>query len=392
MHQVQQCWVIGLPDKGLLERIRDYWRHSVYADRVHLRVFSQMDTLRHYVGLQTEVQLLIIDPDWRNEVETSLITNDDQGMTIVELDESSGRNQHLPSSGVAYAVTPYQPLSQLFEQLWILGLSIARISEDPIRAHTSPNDASVWTISSGGGGAGKTTIASHLTHYAQEMGLRVFYWNLDWIHEWDSPTLPTAMSGEARTREGSFSKLIYWLSRKDPSEAIEPDPYLFPMGSLPVETFDWRIRRNEWNELDGPTITKVLNWLKSIGRYDLIVVDTSPGHALADAAVSNSDQVVWVVTDDCSQIGKSELCWKHWGQDGQGLGASTMSRLQVIINRYMGSMLNSFTSPTTVHAYFPYIPQWKQRHRMDQGYGSEVFQAAFRDWIQAAAPWMHERF
>ncbi|WP_088547782.1 nucleotide-binding protein [Paenibacillus aquistagni] len=391
MHQVQQCWVIGLPDKALLERIRDYWKHSLYADRVHLRVFSQMDTLRHYVGLQTDVQLLIVDPEWKEEVHADLFEGGDgTSITVVEMDEAGSfwHEACVKESTASYRVTPYQPLSKLFEQLWGLGLSIAKISEDPMKDKQDAARTPIWTISSGGGGAGKTTIAAHLVQYASERGLRTFYWNMDWIHEWGHEAQsPRAHQADSQAYEGSFSKLIYWLSRKETLEAIPPDPYILPMEELRADTFDSNIRRSEWNELDHEAVTSILNWLSGLERYDLIVLDTSSNHLLAEAAVLVSDQVIWVLTDDCSQIRKSERCWKKWGNHTEG--RSIAGRMQIVVNRYMGAWMNSFTRESSVQAYLPYIPQWKQRQRMDQGGSSEVFQAAFRAWIQSAAHWMH---
>ncbi|MDK8182917.1 hypothetical protein [Paenibacillus sp. UMB4589-SE434] len=385
-HFGKQDWIMALPDKRLIDCIYDYWKHSVYADEVRLRVFSQLDTLQHYLTLQSDALLLVVAAGWLSELQQypdwTRIKN---AMQVVVMSEQlSAANATEPT------VTPYQPLSKLFEQLCSIaprdGSNLLRVvdQEGAVSSHTR-----VLTVCSAGGGSGKTTIAFHLARHASACGQRVFYWNLEMLQDWKS-LLDHPEAGDCSTNVNSFSKLLYHLrSAIEKPPSISVDSYTVEIPAIRATTFAYACRHEEWEVLDGNMFSMLLEWLTDTRRFDLIIIDTGVMNRCITAAQFKSQAIVYLLLDDFPLLSKTEQWMQQQGMEAPDWSAQVLPRTKFIVNRYMGAMLNRWNSQEVkISGFLPYIPSWKQLHRQEQWFSSAVFQAALEEWIGVHLPWL----
>ncbi|TVX91940.1 AAA family ATPase [Paenibacillus agilis] len=396
MRRLKQDWVVALPDKQLVERLIDYWKHSKYSEVLQLRVFSQWDTLWQYVKLQPECRLFVVDLDWLNQLEADVETSHILSkLNIFVLTDDPALLQR---EGVSSA-TPYQPLDKLFEQGLRQGSAAyeggSRYSSDSQDINqgqriSSSGACRVVTICSSGGGIGKTTLAFQIAHYAAEMGNKVFYWSLSAHAEWDLFTL-SSDKNPISFPTNSFSQLLYSLQRMRTSD-LDPSTYTVSIPILRADTFEANIPQAELDALTGERIEQVIHWLKSSKRYDIIVLDVDANLTRNKAAIQISDQLLWVIADDMVQMNKMERCFNYWQSEAPSCYEQLLMKGKIIVNRYMGVMLNRWQrNDLSVDCYLPYIPQWKQLHRPEQWFSSAVYQAALEELIHTHLPWLSRR-
>lgn len=382
---LKQDWVILISDKRLMERLNDYWRHSMYANQVQLRAFTQAETLHQYSLLQAKVDLIVIGSEWEQWLDSEQAKSiwPDTRRIVLKPDGTDSDE----------ALRLYQPLPLLFEQLWRAGHRIVHTKDaaaSPIKDFSGAASR-VISICSAGGGSGKTTVAFQLARYAAAYGLRVFYWNVGLYPEWtllypDPSTLPRTSN--------SFSQLLYYLRRESPAKRELPiDPFVVNIPALRADTLDSFIHAEEWEGFGKREYEAVLSWLKSSERYDLILVDIADGCSYLEAGLRLSDDIVWVMLDDLPHMNKTAHCWNGIKQADRASYAAICARMHLLLNRYMGVMHNrSIRTDVSIGGFLPYIPHWKQFHRAEQWFGSAVYQAAFEEWASSALPWIGGRF
>lgn len=374
-----QDWILALSDQQLAERFSEYWSSSTYAELIQLRVFTNLDALRHYSQLKPNATVFLVDSAWREllDYEGSPLFHEAAKVIVTE---------HEPND--ESEINAYQPLSHFFEQVWNRGSSdrMKHSQMNPFLMNRS-TDFKVVTVCSAGGGSGKTMTAFQIARYAAANGVRVFYWNLGYYPEWmllctDEAELPQASN--------SFSQLMYYLRNdKGFKRDIPVDSFTFHVAPLRADTFDPSSKHEEWKEFGEKELGDVLRWLEGTGRYDLVLIDTTDGIPYLDGVLRLSSDIVWLILDDLPHLNKTVQCWNRIKQEHRDAYSGICSRTHILVNRYMGSMLNRWWRPELpIRGYLPYIPYWKQFHRVEQWFGSAVFQTAFEEWAAASLPWL----
>lgn len=377
--EVKQDWVLALEDQHLAERFSEYWMNSKYADLVQLRVFTNLDTLRLYSQLKPDIGMFLVDSAWREllDYEGDPLFHGKARLVVTD-HEAKDENE----------INVYQPLSQLFEQVWDISSSDlllnAQVNSHLIHQHGS---FKVMSVCSAAGGSGKTTVAFQLARYAAANGLRVFYWNLGLYPEW---TLLYSDISELPRASNSFSQLMYYLrSNSGMKRDIPVDSFTVHIASLRADTFDPSIKHEEWKEFSRRELDAVVKWLEGTGRYDLVLIDTADGSLYLDDVLHLSDDIVWLILDDLPHLSKTVQCWNRIRQEHRDTYSTICSRTHLLVNRYLGSMHNRWWRPELpLRGFLPYIPHWKQFHRVEQWFGSAVFQTAFEEWAAASLPWL----
>lgn len=377
--EAKQDWILALSDQQLAERFSEYWINSTYADLVQLRVFTNIDTLRHYSKLKPDTTVFLVDSSWRELLDYEGHPLFPEAVKVI-VSEQEPKDE--------CEISIYQPLSQLFEVVWNRG-SHDTLDDSHINAPLSNRNSSfkVVSVCSAGGGSGKTMAAFQLARYAAANGLRVFYWNLGFYPEWmllytDATELPRASN--------SFSQLMYYL-RNDNSlkRDIPVDSFTIHVAPLRADTFDPSSKHEEWKELSERELGAVVKWLEGTGRYDLVLIDTADGSPCLDDVLHLSNDIVWLILDDLPHLSKTVQCWNRIRQEHRDSYSTICARTHLLVNRYLGSMHNRWWRPELpLRGYLPYIPHWKQFHRVEQWFGSAVFQTAFEEWAATSLPWL----
>lgn len=353
--------VVAHPHKRMLDAWTEYWKQSDYAEQLHLRVFTQADTLRRYLGLKPGIHMVVADP----EVLQEMSGEEMDGILIAAL----SAEERLDALPFPCAIeNPYQPLPQLFQSL----IERCRTEYEGAAFRADSRSCMLLGVSSLAGGAGKTTAALHLARYAAAKGKRVLLLNVDPVQEYallhDRPE-PAAIA--------PLAQLLYYL-RKDQAEGILPvEPYLLGVPDLEgVETFapdDWM---KEWEGIDGPLMRRLLRILRRSGRYDLVIAEGGFCRPAFAALWEEADRIVWLLQDDLPHVHKTELLFRQWERSGDAAVRTRIRRIALLVNRSMGMMANRWMHrDAPVTGYLPYIPKGVRKVYNIKGFlrGRRVF-------------------
>ncbi|UHA72044.1 nucleotide-binding protein [Paenibacillus sp. 481] len=394
--------VLALHDKRMLDSMTAYWKQSKYVDQLQLRVFSQVDTLQHYLRLQPGIALLVTQGD----VLDALEEEDVQDLSIMLLGERtdivSMKHRNHPQCSTELL---YQPLPHLLQKM----LERVGAPSEAERAGDGAGGASesaartgcsIIAVASACGGSGKTTAACQLARYAAEKGLRTFLLSVE-EHAGFHVLLP--QMGRANDHAPNhFSQLLYYLKRDlktsakqgegykikfdlqaegDKQQALAPESFVVSLPLLRADTFVSPASRAEWNMVDADLTRGLIRWLAESNRYDVIIIDSGAGHVRAEAAWEMAHHIVWLLNDDLAHLHNTLQLFNHWEQEHSDHYRQRMTRLKLIVNRYMGTMMNRWQhGDAAICGFLPYIPHWKQVHRPEQWFSSAVYQTALADW------------
>ncbi|QDM44050.1 ParA family protein [Paenibacillus thiaminolyticus] len=365
---MMKAWniVVAHTQKRVLDAWTEYWRQSDYAEQLHLRMFTQADTLRRYLGLKPGIHMVVADP----EVLQEMSEEEMDGILITVL-SAEGRIDAFP---LAHAVEiPYQPLPQLFQSL----IERCRTEYEGAAFGMESHSCMLLGISSLGGGAGKTAAALHLARHAAAKGKRVLLLNVDPVQEYallDARPEPAAIA--------PLAQLLYYLRKDQAGESLPLESYLLGVPDLEgADIFapaDWI---KEWEGIDGLLMRKLLRLLRQSGRHDLIIAEGGFNQPAFAALWEEADRIVWLLQDDLPHLHKTELLFRQWERSGDAAVRNRIRRLALLVNRYMGMMANRWMyRDAPITGYLPYIPSWKQMHRIDQWLQSAIYQSAVAEW------------
>lgn len=362
--------VIAHQQKRVLDGFTDYWKQSNYGESLHLRVFSQRDTLRHYLRLKPGIHMLVAEPEILQEV----TQEDVDGILVMVL---STEDRSMECAFPYIVENPYQPLSRLFRTIE------ERCHSHLLQVAVQPpaHDCRIVGITSAGGGAGKTTVAYHLAKHAAGIGKRIFLLNVDPIQEYSLLQQPR---GEADGDSASLSQLLYYLKRNQESGTRLPMPleqYTVSLPMLGASTFEPLQMMEEWGELDRKLMQRLLCCIQASARFDLIIVEGRNEHQPFEAVWSLNGEVIWLLQDDLGHIIKSQHIFGEWMRAEDEAVRHRPKRMRLVVNRYMGTMMNRWTfREAAVSGFLPYIPFWKQIHGPEQWFQSTVFESTLANW------------
>ncbi|TQR44713.1 ParA family protein [Paenibacillus popilliae] len=364
--------VVAHPQKRILDGYTDYWKQSTYAEKLHLRVFTQADTLGHYLRLKPGIHVLVAAP----ELLGTLSSSDVRGIIVIAL--SAEKSEQLTEADFPCRIeNPYQPIPQLFQSI-IEYCESENASEGDKRSNTA---CRIVGITSTSGGAGKSTTAFHLSAAAAQSGLRPFLLNVDPIQEY-SLLLQEAI--EQNENQSNLAQLFYYLKKAQGgpgSELLSLDPYMLSVPAIGARMLHPKQLAEEWKWMDASMLRLLLNTLRSSGQYDLIIVEGAHFHSPFEAVWDVADQVMWLLLDDMAYIQKTKLLLQQWALAEESVVRHRSKLIRMGVNRYMGTMLNLWQQrDAPISGYLPYIPAWKQVYRFDQWLQSSVFRSTLEEW------------
>lgn len=353
------------PHKRMLDAWTEYWKLSDYAEQLQLRVFTQADTLRRYLGLKPGIHMIVADPEVLREMNGEEL----DGILITAL-SAEERLDALPF--VCASESPYQPLPQLFQSL----IERCRAEYGGAAFRADSRSCMLLGVSSLGG-AGKTTAALHLARHAAAKGKRVMLLNVDPVQEYAllhaSPVLASLTP---------LARLLYYLRKEPAGDPLELEPYILSVPDMEgAEIFapaDWM---KEWEGIDGPLMRRLLRLLRRSGRYDLVIAEGGFSQPAFAPLWEDADGIIWLLQDDLPHVHKTDLLFRQWERSADAAVRARIRKLALLVNRYMGMMANRWMHrDAPVTGYLPYIPGWKQMHRIDQWLKSAVYQSAIAEW------------
>lgn len=295
---------------------------------------------------------------------------DTEKVTAVLLLESLTDTGRLPA-GVPFAFK-YAPLEHVLraaENALRIGLPAA-----PQRTNKFSGTRVVSWFSAAGG-SGKTTAAYNLAVQLARRGEGVCLVSLE--------SLP---SGLWRQGEAGYS-MAEWLyyARTKPHIAAERVSELLQTGEERglklVAPFSSPADASDMNESDSELL---LHSLAALDEFRWVVVDLEAGWSLRNiGALTASDAIFWVVTDDSACLGKTEALLRRWTEDG--FASQVRPRIYFAAGKYVGLTPTGYDRIGIEPALtLPYVPQWKTIKRPDELLRATFYSQTLWDGFQHA--------
>ncbi|MFC5701899.1 AAA family ATPase [Cohnella faecalis] len=221
-------------------------------------------------------------------------------------------------------------------------------------------------VFSASGGVGKSTIALNVVRQAAERGWRTFYLNMETL----DPSGTLFGAGEP----DRLSRLLYAMQAYPERFGEELGRAIKHQPTLRADYIDAPDHPGERMAMTSEQLEKLIQGIRDIGRYDIVVVDSDSGATDKHKRLQNCcDRVLWVVTDEWTSMVKAEQLHRYW----QGEASGTPIGITYVLNKKIGELMNGWKLPGRgPDAVLPYIPQWKAIDQPGKWFLSPAFSGA----------------
>lgn len=340
---------VAAKEEEYVKRLAEYVRESPISQQWQLIAFTNALALKEHIEKGYSMDLLAVQPGLYSELKVGIDAARLERIATVALVSKRGE-----SGGQQKELLQYQPLPALLQGLFDMhaGAGTAGHSSPVGTVGTglaSEEGAKVVTVYSSSGGTGKTALALHLTNAAGSQQYRAFYLNLE---RWHSLGAWLGHANHTGTQLG-MSELLYKLK----SEPEQAGKWLLEHRKrhslLKGDYLASCTNAEDRITLGAEDAAGLLALIKQSGQYDLIIVDLDDGlDELHMKLLENSDQILWLVSDDEGVLAKQRLAYRYgeqkWGSRFQRMA----QKVQLIHNRAKSNAL----PPTVNRDGIPYMP------------------------------------
>lgn len=369
--------ILACDTEQYIEPFLHYVRFSEYQQQISVTAFSKIEAFMQYMDeVETTIHVLLAE---RSFVEDSFkFQNVDHIFYLV--DEHSEEEAEMKDE--IKCIYKYQPLSKLLASI-INSVPARRTIQ--ARGPKTNSTATLVTIYSAQGGAGKTTVALNLSRQFSMQGIRVFYFNLENIH-----SSPLSDRNNQATQGLGLSRLLYDLKRRDRGEGSEKGrqqgkmqeqaehipllSYIDQSNWLQVGTFSPVQNQDEVLQMEAEDVNAVIDFIMSSGLYDIVIVDVEcEGNTRTTTLLERCDQLIWLVTEDWSGFQKAQYSWSI-------LDEAIKEKTLLVLNKHSGhERFNNSFDQLTPSLNLSFIAGWSERDQATGILNSPDFQ---RDILQ----------
>lgn len=347
--------IIADRDTDYLSLLSDYIRDTEWSRKLSARLVTRPELLQENVR-SMKAHIYLLHPDFHSAAGL-------EGLPIRLCERK--RDEEASASGLA-GIYKYQPLHQLLGRT----VELYRMHTGSGNKSTSDAAASVYSVFSAAGGVGKTTVSIHLARVYAEKGERCLYWNMELVPGAHFPK---------ETDSELAAKFVYglrsnaaWAEDCLPGLLAKAEPYGF-------DYFAGFHQIRETLELNVDDVKKLVACLKQSGRYDAIFFDLEATlHERVQAALMESDAIVWIITEDAESAAKSFKLLAEL--ERQSVTQPSMRGIRFVLNKHAGNSGNVLSAPVNasprnvpIAVKLPYVPSWKQAHGANRQLAEPIF-------------------
>lgn len=346
--------VVADSNHDYLKSFVSFTRTSHNDSRFVFTYFSDQQILQEYIDHGHAIDLLLISPDLHESV---MNLADDVLIVLLEDDILSDDDRTFPG------VYRYQRLSQLLSNL--IGLYYEH-NEAAERQLVRSKQAKVISVYSPVGGTGKTTVAANLSKQLALNGSKVFYLNLETIN-----SSGLFFSSE----EDNPSLQIFYYAKSDFKQLLSKIETLKKHDAYAmVDYFDIEINAEEMLEMRGEEVKRIINGIVKTGEYNYIIVDLDSSlHERNRTALTESDNILWIMTNDNQSILKTKALLDK-EEDLFGKKNIIRDRMTTILNKFTGAQIGDMDDlGVTIDGYLPFISAWLVPQTNDGILGNDRF-------------------
>jgi cellulose biosynthesis protein BcsQ len=350
--------VIADRDMGYMALLAEYIRETEWSRRLSVRQVTKPEMLREHIRTQT-AQLYLAHPDFD--------FGEHAGGCRIRLYETK---QEAADPAAVTGIYKYQPLHQLLGKMF----ELYRQSSAMSGSNTDKDAAAVYAVFSAAGGVGKTTVSIQLARAFAENGDRCLYWNMELI---PGNYLPKEADVELTAR------FVYGLRANAPWTGDCLPGILSRAEPFGFDYFSGFVNAREALDLTRDDVLKLVEYVKEMGRYDVIVFDLDATiHDRTIAALAGSDAILWIVTEDGESSARTLGLLAQLDQwQGKG-GSPDVRRIRFVMNKHTGYTGNALSTDgvsehraAPISAKLPYVPGWKHAHGANKTIPEPLFHA-----------------
>ncbi|NLP13227.1 MAG: AAA family ATPase [Clostridium sp.] len=347
--------VVADTDEAYVESIVNYFMTN-HSQRVQISSFTKHEFLYDFLSELRKIDILLVSP----EMYTELLPKDGIAeifiLTSGELPEKCKGLNYIDKNQIGDEFVKEIADRHLKDEdnaadESIIGEPI--LDEETIEETIKDRKTKVVAIYSPLGGVGKTTIAVSSSIYCGKRGLEVFYLNFE-------PFQSTPLFFNCKN-EKSYSKLLQYVKerRDDLHQMIEASKQLDTAHNVyylspPESIFDIL-------EAEPRDFRRLINEFKSMGMYDIVIVDMSS--ELSDrniALLEACDEVVLVLAQDAISNIKAECFSQQLDVLLKRKGLDFTGKLTLVLNKYNFHMAleveTADVNEEFISIYIPAVP------------------------------------
>ncbi|MGI6434917.1 MAG: AAA family ATPase [Syntrophomonadaceae bacterium] len=334
-------------DTQYLDLLQRYIRKSDYAGRIAVKAFSRLDLLEQYLEQGEGIDIIIINANLYSSQRPLK-----KKAEVILLSE-----QPLYEQEGCLVIYKYQALNQILAQVMATFL---QDNEDSWKSLAGSHNTRIFSVYSGTGGCGKTTLALNLAASLADRGQRVFYLNME--------SLPAIDITGEEGGEGDFSRLLYYLKGNPAQLLVQLENLKRPAQTGRYHTFKPAGGMQDMLEMTAAETKQLLTEMVRMGSYDVIVADLEASiHERNLAALQQSDIILWVLLDDAQCLKKNRMFLdgleQLWAADSELLSP----RIRFVLNKRLDKIYNNPRAfEFELSGQLPYVPEWKTIVKWDQ--------------------------
>ncbi|MFB9755268.1 hypothetical protein ACFFNY_27150 [Paenibacillus hodogayensis] len=353
--------IVADRDAEFLRLLAHYIRDTDWSRRLTVRQVTRPEMLPELIRSRPAM-LVLVHVDF-GDIEPG-------GACRIRLCEMKREAEDTTSE--AAGIYKYQPLHQLLGRMMELYRAGSPNKEQRLRTE----GASIYSVFSASGGAGKTTVAVHLARALADRGGRCLYWSMELV--------PAAIFPQEADAELT-ARFVYGL-RSDAAWAADCLPGLVYRADSGIDYFPGFRKAREALELTRDDVGKLVACLRRTGNYDAVVFDLEATmHDRVLGALAESEAIVWLVTEDgqsAERTGKllAELEELRGPEPQAGAGRGG---IRLVMNKHTGFDGHMLPIPggagtalsLPIAVKLPYVSGWKQSHGARRQRPEPLFEA-----------------
>lgn len=370
--------ILACHDEQYIEPFLHYVRFSEYQLQMSVTAFSQKEAFMQYMDeLGTNTHVLLTEPEFvdgltelKNVVHIFYLVDE---LIQDELD----REDEIQS------IYKYQPLPKL---LTTVIKSVPSSKTIQARGRKLNSTATLLTICSAQGGAGKTTVALNLCKQFSMQGIRAFYLNLENIYsspliEHVTRTTQVTQATQATTQGLGLARLLYDLKRQEKDlnlgknqtqEQADKIPLLAYVDRcewIQADTFSPVQNRNEVLQMEIADVNAIIDLIMASGLYDIMIADVEcEENARTTTLLERCDQHIWLITEDWSGFQKAQYIWTL-------LDEAIKEKTLLVLNKHTGQATSDhLLDELRPSLKLPLIAGWNEKSQAKGVLNSPDFQ------------------
>lgn len=356
--------VLAVRESQYIEPLLHYLHHSEYGEMLRITAFSRMDAFIEFMRGEDIPDAVVGDSSF---IEAWLVEGKSTVPWAVLSEDGGYLGKSVKSLGGGVMIAKYQALPSL------LGAFLQLCEIQRGRGSSVLDETLLLGVVSASGNMGKTTIALNMAKQLGEMGLSVFYLNLESV---DSSGLflriPTGHTA-------GLERLLYEIKAnrdKDEADTIELGQYFIRYDHLRTAAFRPVINVKEMLQMTLQDTLDLLERLVAERNFDVVIVDTgSIEEERAKAVLQRSGILLWVLKNDDVSMYKTMRWLSHCTAPNSGMSPHVMDKSKFVVN-FAVDRLEEWVPPEgiIIEGVCPFIPSWTLQHREELFLNSPQFQ------------------